>query len=152
MVFRTVVVDDEIMNAVHTGAGKDAVLDFIVNLRIRRSAQDGVHRIFHDAVTCPEDEEGHEGAHDAIDMEAEEIFRQGSHQDTGGGEHVGQGIGTVGFEGLGTYPLPCLPVPPGQNSLARRPMTRIIATKTVNSVSLGWMIFCTDSTRRVMPT
>ena len=89
VVFRTVIMNDQVMDTIHAGAGKNAFLNFPVNFLVWSSAKDGVHRIFHDTVSRPQNEKGHETAHNTIDLDAEEIFRQCGHQYAAGGKSVG---------------------------------------------------------------
>ncbi len=88
MILRAVVVDDEIVNAVDAGAGEDAFFDFLIKAGFRRGAKDRIQRAPHNAIAGPQNEECHNDAHDAIDLQVKEIFNQGGRQYTGGGEHV----------------------------------------------------------------
>ena len=114
MILRAVVVDDEVMDAVNAGTSKDTFFDFLIKTFLRRSPQDGIHCVAHDGVAGPQDEERHQDAHDAIDLDFKEIFYQRGRQYTGCRKHIRERVGAVSQEGIGGQPTAGSLVPPSQ--------------------------------------
>ena len=117
MVLWAIVMDNEVMDTINARTLKDRILDFLVQLGIRRRPEDIIHRLLHDAIAGPKDEEGHDDAHHGIDMPAEEIFHERRDKDTCRREHIRERVGAVGKEGIGGKPFAGSFIPPCQEEL-----------------------------------
>ena len=95
---RTVVVDDQIMDAQDAVIGKRHIADGIDKMRIRGFSQKRTHRFFDQTDTRPENKQCDETADIAVDLQGKKVIGQNTGQNGGSGNDVVAAVGSGGSQ------------------------------------------------------
>ena len=96
-----VVVYHQVVDVLHLGIGADDLLDLFHKFRFRGLAQQGGEGLLGGLVGGKQDEQRHQHAHPAIDMETCELPHQGGCQHGGGGHGIRETVRSRGAHGSG---------------------------------------------------